>query len=81
MPQSIYQRYAEAARKAGVSRNTKTSVDWFRKRIRKDRYQKMKERLYYVDIKHFSRFTAIDGNDFMYKNQYLQYFHLNQLYQ
>ena len=37
MPQSIYQRYAEAARKAGVSRNTKTSVDWFRKRIRKDR--------------------------------------------
>ena len=40
---------------------------------RKDRYQKMKERLYYVDIKQFSRFSAFDGNDFMYKNQYLQY--------
>ena len=31
MPQSIYQRYAEAARKAGVSRNTKTSVDWYKR--------------------------------------------------
>ena len=40
---------------------------------RKDRYQKMKDRFNYFDIKHFSRFSAIDGSEFIYKNQYLQY--------
>ena len=34
---TIYQRYADLAKKAGVKRNTKASIDWFRKRIRKDR--------------------------------------------
>ena len=34
---TIYQRYADLAKKAGVKRNTKASIEWFRKRIRKDR--------------------------------------------
>ena len=29
--------------------------------------------LQYFDIKHFSRFSAIDGSIPIYKNQYLQY--------
>ena len=34
---TIYQRYAERAEKAGVKRNTRGAIDWFRKTIRKDR--------------------------------------------
>jgi len=35
--QDIYRRYDERARKANVTRNTKESIDWFRRNIRKDR--------------------------------------------
>ena len=34
---TIYQKYADLADKAGVKRNSKAAIDWFRKRIRKDR--------------------------------------------
>ena len=34
---TIYQKYADLANTAGVKRNSKAAIDWFRKRIRKDR--------------------------------------------
>lgn len=34
--QDIYRRYDEKAKKANVTRNTKESIDWFRRNLRKD---------------------------------------------
>lgn len=61
----------------------KNNIDWIHEIFdkvyllnldrRKDRYQKMKSIFNYFDIKNFSRFSAVDGSNPIYKNQYLQY--------